>query len=152
MGSFLRKGDVIYADRGLYRHYGIYNNAGSVIHFSPDKGAEINPENAYIRETTLAEFLKGGEPRVDKTVRAVFPPDEVVRRAQCLAGSSRGDYNFVFYNCEHFTHWCATGELESKQVKKGAIIAGAIAVTTVAAVVVGKAIADKGKKDKGEST
>jgi hypothetical protein len=118
-----------------------------VIHFSPDKGAEISPENAYIRETTLAEFLKGREPRVDKTVRAVFPPEEVVHRAQCLTGSSQGDYDLVFYNCEHFAHWCATGELESKQVKKGAIIAAATVLTTAVAVVVGKVIADKGKKD-----
>jgi hypothetical protein len=148
MGSgFLRKGDVIYADRGLYRHYGIYNNDRSVIHFSPDKGAEISPENAYIRETTLAEFLKGGEPHVDRTVHAAFPPEELVRRAQCLAGSSRGDYNLVFYNCEHLAYWCATGELESKQVKKGLVLAGAIAATTAAAIIVGKVIADKGEKD-----
>jgi hypothetical protein len=58
----------------------------------------------------------------------------------------------VFYNCEHFAYWCATGELESKQVKKGLFLAGAIATTAAVAVVVGKAIADKGGKDKGENT
>jgi hypothetical protein len=123
-----------------------------VIHFSPDKGAEISPENAYIRETTLAEFLKSGELYVDRTIRAFFPPDEIIRRAQRLVGSSRGDYDLVFYNCDHFTNWCVTGEMESKQVKKGLVIAGVIAATTVAAVVIGKAITAKGEKDKGEST
>jgi hypothetical protein len=28
MNSFLHKGDVVYMDHGLYRHYGIYNNDG----------------------------------------------------------------------------------------------------------------------------
>jgi hypothetical protein len=146
----LQKGDVIYTDRGLYKHYGIYNNDRSVIHFSPDKGAEINPEKAYIRETTLAGFLKDGDPHVDMTVHAVFPPDEIVHRARCLVGSSRGEYDLIFYNCEHFAHWCATGELESKQVKKGLALAGAVAATAVAAIVVGKVIADRGEKDKRE--
>jgi hypothetical protein len=32
----LRRGSVIFVNRGLYKHYGIYNNDQSVIHFSPD--------------------------------------------------------------------------------------------------------------------
>jgi hypothetical protein len=37
-----------------------------------------------------------------------------------------GEYNLLFFNREHFARWCATGELESEQVKRGAVIAGAL--------------------------
>jgi hypothetical protein len=145
----MNAGDVIYADRGLYRHYGIYNTDKSVIHFSPDRGKETDAQNAYIRETSLAEFSKGDIPRVDTTVFAVFPPEEIVRRALYLAGTNRGEYNLLFFNCEHFARWCATGELESKQVKKGvAIAAGTLAAT--AAVLVAKTIVDRKKTAEDE--
>jgi hypothetical protein len=144
MNEFLQKGDVIYANRGLYRHYGIYNNDNSVIHFSPDKGKEINAESAYIRETTLEEFLRGDRLNVDRTIRALFPPEEVVRRARAFIGKLRGEYNLVFFNCEHFARLCATGESESGQVKKGAAIAG-IVVATATAAIIAKAITDKDK-------
>jgi hypothetical protein len=55
MMTAAQKDDAIYVNRGLYQHYGIYNNDESVIHFSPDQGKEINPENAYIRETSLLD-------------------------------------------------------------------------------------------------
>jgi hypothetical protein len=117
-----------------------------VIHFSPAKGAEISAENAYIRETTLAEFLKGDELHIDRTIRPFFPPEEIVRRARRFVGELRGKYSLVFFNCEHFARWCATGEPESKQVKAGLAIAGTIAATAAAVVLVGKAIADREKK------
>jgi hypothetical protein len=145
MSGIAKKGDVIFVDRGLYKHYGVYNSEKSVIHFSPDKGKEISAEDAYIRETTLAEFLKGGDVQVDRNINPAFPPDEIARRALSLAGSSRGKYNLLFFNCEHFARWCATGELESKQVKKGIAIAGTIAATAAAAVLVTKAILDRDK-------
>jgi hypothetical protein len=140
----LKKGDILYADRGLYRHYGIYNNNRSVIHFSPDKGAEISAKNAYIRETTLAEFLKGDELHIDRTIRPFFPPEEIVRRARSLVGELQGEYDLVFFNCEHFARWCATGEPESKQAKTGLAIAGTIAATAVAVLVI-KTIVDEDK-------
>ncbi|GMO11338.1 MAG: hypothetical protein Ta2A_19620 [Treponemataceae bacterium] len=115
--SSVKKGDVIFANRGLYKHYGIYNNAQSVIHFSPDSGAEISAENAYIRETSLVEFLNGCLLEVDCTIHPHFLPDEVVSRALCFTGKLRGDYDLVFNNCEHFARWCATNEMESKQVE-----------------------------------
>jgi hypothetical protein len=142
MEVFVKKGDVIYANRGLYKHYGIYNSERSVIHFSPDKGKEISPENAYIRETSLAAFLKGDELHIDCSIHPAFPPDEIACRARSLVGKSRGEYDLFFYNCEHFARWCATGELESKQVKKGVAVAVTIAATATVALVV-KAISDR---------
>jgi hypothetical protein len=145
--SIPRLGDIIFVNRGLYKHYGIYNKDNSVIHFSPDAGKEINSRDAYIRETSLAEFLKGGEVEVDRSVCAAFPPKEVVRRALSLVGKGRGEYNLIFKNCEHFARWCASGEMESKQVKTGvAVAAGAIAVTAAVALIA-KAVIDREDKD-----
>jgi hypothetical protein len=134
MKTVARKGDVIYVSRFFYKHYGIYNNDESVIHFSADRGAEINPENAYIRETSLLEFLKWGRLRIDDKVKPVFQPEEIAHRALCLVGTNLGEYSLLFKNCEHFTNWCATDELESKQVKKGVVIGGGIALTAAAAL------------------
>jgi hypothetical protein len=141
----VKKGDILYADRGLYKHYGVYNNSQSVIHFSSAKGAEISAENACIRETTLAEFLKGDELYIDRTIRAVFSPEEIVRRARGFVNELRGKYDLLSLNCEHFARWCATGELESKQVKTGLVIAGTIAATAVAALVI-KTMVDEGEE------
>jgi hypothetical protein len=148
MNKFPQKGDVIYANRGLYRHYGVYNNADSVIHFSPDEGKEINAESAYIRETTLEEFLREDLLNIDSAIRPSFSSEEIVQRARACMGEFKGKYNLVFFNCEHFARWCATGKPESGQVKKGAVIAGTVAATT-AAVIIAKLIADKEKAHDG---
>jgi hypothetical protein len=132
MKSAAQKGDVVYVNRFFYKHYGIYNNDESVIHFSADRGAEINPENAYIRETSLLEFLKGGNLQIDHSIKPVFPPEEIAHRALCLVSTNLGEYSLLFKNCEHFTNWCTTDELESKQVKKGVAIAGGVALTAAA--------------------
>jgi hypothetical protein len=146
--SAVKKGDILYADRGLYKHYGVYNTSQSVIHFSPDRGAEISAKDAYIRETTLTEFLKGDELHIDRTIHAVFPPEEIVRRARRFVNELRGKYDLLSLNCEHFARWCATGKLESEQVKTGLAIAGTIAATAaVAAVLIGTAIADREKSE-----
>jgi hypothetical protein len=39
-------GDVIYVNRGAYKHYGVYAGEGRVVHFAPLAGAEISAENA----------------------------------------------------------------------------------------------------------
>ncbi|MDR0552424.1 MAG: lecithin retinol acyltransferase family protein [Spirochaetaceae bacterium] len=146
MGGIAKKGDIIFVDRGLYKHYGVYNSEKSVIHFSTDSGAETTAANAYIRETTLGEFLKGGVLRVDRTIRAAFPPEEVARRALSLAGAKRGEYDFLLNNCEHFAHWCATGEFESAQVAEGAAAAQTIA--EAASKFVTRAVVERVKKNR----
>jgi len=142
-----QKGDVIYVNRGLYQHYGIYNNDESVIHFSPDKGKEISPEDAYIRETSLLEFLKDGILEIDHSVKPVFPPEEIAHRALRLVGTNLKKYNLFFFNCEHFTSWCATGKLKSKQVEKGAAIAGGITLAAAAAILL-KILLDKDESER----
>jgi hypothetical protein len=143
-----QKGDVIYVNRGLYQHYGIYNNDESVIHFSPDQGKEISPENAYIRQTSLLEFLNGGDLEIDNSVKPGFPPEEIAHRVLRLVGTNLKKYNLLSFNCEHFAFWCATGELKSKQVDKGVAIAGGVALTVTAAILL-KILLDKDKPERG---
>jgi hypothetical protein len=144
--AVVQKGDVIFVNRGLYQHYGIYNNDKSVIHFSPDQGKEISPENAYIRETSLSEFLKGGDPEIDYSIKPAFSPDEIVHRARGLVGTNLKKYNLISFNCEHFAFWCATGKLKSKQVETGATIIGGIALAATAAILL-KILLDKDESE-----
>jgi hypothetical protein len=143
-----QKGDVIYVNRGLYQHYGIYNNDESVIHFSPDQGKEISAENAYIRETSLLEFLKDGDLEIDHSVKPIFPAEEIAHRALRMVGTNLKKYNLLSFNCEHFAFWCATGKLKSKQVEKGVTIAGGVALTVTAAILL-KILLDKDKPEHG---
>jgi hypothetical protein len=145
---FPKKGDVICVNRGLYRHYGIYNNDKSVIHFSPDQGKEISPENAYIRETSLSEFVKGGSLEIDYSVKPAFSPNKTVRRARGLVGTNLKKYNLLSFNCEHFAFWCATGKLKSKQVEKGMAIAVGVTLAATAAILL-KILLDKDKPERG---
>jgi len=143
-----QKGDVIYVNRGLYQHYGIYNNDDSVIHFSPDQGKEISAENAYIRETSLSEFLSGGDLEIDHSVKPVFPAEDIAHRALRLVGTNLKKYKLLSFNCEHFAFWCATGKLKSKQVEKGATIVGGVTLAATAAILL-KILLDRDKPEMG---
>ena len=110
----LKAGDVLYINRGLYKHYGVYIGGEKVIHFAPLEGAEINAKNAVIHEIDLKSFLRGGTPEVDKKLKAKFDRKKIVERARSQIGSK--GYNLVFGNCEHFAQWCKTGSHESNQV------------------------------------
>jgi len=110
-------GDVVVADRILYKHYGIYVGNNRVIHFSGGAGGEINPLDAKIIETSLSDFLDGSALYVEESDEAgAFPPDVIVKRALSMVGKLKGDYNLAINNCEHFTHWCKYGTKRSGQV------------------------------------
>lgn len=49
-------GDVIFATRGAYNHYGIYSGRNKVIHYCKVDGSCCDGE---IRETSLDDFLDG---------------------------------------------------------------------------------------------
>ena len=114
MLSKIKVGDILYVNRGYYKHYGVYIGEGKIIHFAPLNGAEINSKNAVIHETNLDDFLKGGEPEIDKKSKSKYNRLEIVKRACSQVGSN--GYNLVFSNCEHFARWCKTGIHESNQV------------------------------------
>jgi hypothetical protein len=133
------RGDIIYTDRGLYKHYGVYIGGNNVIHFAPKNGFELNPQDAYIQKTPLDDFLKDGTLLIDKDSPAKYSPEETARRAQSCLGTSKGEYNLVFHNCEHFARWCKSGVAESHQVQNaatalavGAAVIAATAITAVA--------------------
>jgi len=110
----LQPGDILYVNRGIYKHYGVYTGDGKVIHFAPLAGTEINAENAVIHETTLKNFLKDGTLSIDKKIKAITSRRKIVERARSQIGKK--SYNLAFNNCEHFAHWCKTGVCESNQV------------------------------------
>jgi hypothetical protein len=109
-----RPGDILYVNRGFYKHYGVYAGDDKVIHFAPYSGNETSAENAIVHETTLEAFLKGGELKIAKKSKANFSSKEIVSRAKSQIGSK--GYSLVFRNCENFARWCRTGVSESKQV------------------------------------
>lgn len=56
-------GDVIYVDRGVYKHFGIYSGEGwkeSVIHYVEQDGSGVfDGCKGVVAETSLKEFLDG---------------------------------------------------------------------------------------------
>jgi len=139
----IRPGDILYVNRGLYKHYGVYAGNGKVVHFAPLTGTEINAKNAVIHETNLGNFLKSGVLKIDKKSKAKFSRLEIVRRARSQISSK--SYNLVFNNCEHFARWCKTGVYESAQVNSAIDIA-VESVTYVADIISGSNNPEKGKK------
>ena len=112
----LRNGDIIRVSRGIYAHYGIYAEGGTVIHYTGTDGS--SDFKGVIRETSLREFLDGDDEysamRLDpKDYGRIYSGAETVRRARAKIGE-RG-YNLFGHNCEHFALWCKTGEEESSQ-------------------------------------
>ena len=126
----LQAGDVIFIDRLLYRHYGVYAGKGRVIHYIGELGHFGG--SIGIRETSLEEFANGKEFTVVKFKGTnQYSGQETVRRARSRIGEE--SYNLLFNNCEHFALWCKTGESKSKQVEQAvsvAVVLGAIAVAT----------------------
>lgn len=123
MATKFNKGDHLRVDRGAYDHEGIYVGDGRVVHYSePWPGA--GKGDAVIQETSLAEFARGGQVRIDPSTRAGFPRSEMVRRARSRIGESR--YDLLKNNCEHFAAWVRTGESSSDQVQAAMVVGGAV--------------------------
>ncbi|MHC6202035.1 lecithin retinol acyltransferase family protein [Breznakiellaceae bacterium SP9] len=142
-----KQGDIICVSRGLYKHYGIYSDDTSVIHFTPKSGFELNPKNADIQETTLADFLKGGTGEVDTASKPIYSPSETVQRAYSCLGKKKGEYNLIFNNCEHFARWCRSGVQKSHQVETGFAIAVGLTAAAVIGVGIANALRDKAKEE-----
>ncbi|GHV45881.1 hypothetical protein AGMMS49546_32820 [Spirochaetia bacterium] len=111
----MRMGDVIYADRGMYQHFGIYAGNGRVIHHAANSGDF--GFNIAVRETSFERFAKGDKVSVYEIPQnnMRYSRAETLRRAKSQIGKS--DYNILFNNCEHFAMWCKTGKRHSNQVE-----------------------------------
>ena len=116
-------GDAVVADRGLYRHYGIYIGNDQVIHFGSEEALELNPMKASVIMTSLKAFRGNCPFWVAKQNRyPAFPSDQVVDNAKARLGE-RG-YSILNNNCEHFANECKYGIKESRQVKAFLMMAG----------------------------
>ena len=141
-------GDIIFVNRGLYRHYGVYVGNNRVVHFAAKKENETNAKDAHIQETDLSYFIRGDvlEIEPERHGQSIFFAVVTVARAKSLVGQGKGEYNLVFNNCEHFAYWCKYGRKVSKQVNNalGTTAAVAVGLAGLAAAV---AIANKNKNN-----
>lgn len=110
-------GDQIKVNRGIYDHHGIYIGDDKVIQFGSTTG-ELDPSKAMVIETSLDDFLKGGELLVatytEEELKKRRNPNEIVEYAKAHLGDK--GYDLVNNNCEHFSNECAFGEHKSFQV------------------------------------
>ena len=77
----IHPGGLLWVDKKLYHHCGIYEGDGNIIHFSSPEGSEINAEKAVIRRSSFEEFRKGCTVKVIE-IEGSFPPDKTVHLAR----------------------------------------------------------------------
>ncbi|MEL3902048.1 MAG: lecithin retinol acyltransferase family protein, partial [Treponema phagedenis] len=58
----LQRGDIIFVNKGLYKHYGIYIGNNTVVHYS-DKSSNFGLD-IKVQEASLADFADGFEVKV----------------------------------------------------------------------------------------
>jgi len=104
-------GDHLKVHRRLYWHHGIDMGDGTVIHASGEPGRM--KLDAEVRRTPLADFLRGGEALL-ANASGRLQPEQITDRALTALGGR--DYSLLFNNCEHFAHWCETGQASSRQI------------------------------------
>ena len=114
----MKNGDVIRVGRGLYAHYGVYVEGGTVIHYTGENGH--SDFKGVVRETSLAEFLDGDNEysvvKFDpKDYAHIYSGDETVARARRRIGEK--SYNLFSHNCEHFAIEYRTGSNNSSQTE-----------------------------------
>jgi len=124
-----RSGDVVCVDRGLYRHYGVYDN-GKVIDISPCNGDDslLNKHAAHIRKRSLRSFLNGDPGYVDNSP-GIHSRKQTLKRARAEIGTGKNTYDLIFNNCEHKAREWQTGRKRSKQVEDAIEVVGKVAVT-----------------------
>lgn len=138
----IKKGDILFVDRGLYKHYGIYAGNGMVIHYS-DKNSNFGTD-IKIQEASLDDFASGFEVKVcqlDEKKYTLYSGEETLKRAYSRLGEK--NYNLIFNNCEHFAVWCKTGISDSDQVNKIIRTAVVLSIGALAYTVIKKIIEDK---------
>ena len=138
----IKKGDILFVDRGLYKHYGIYAGNGMVIHYS-DKNSNFGTD-IKIQEASLDDFASGFEVKVcqlDEKKYTLYSGEETLKRAYSRLDEK--NYNLIFNNCEHFAVWCKTGISDSDQVNKIIRTAVVLSIGALAYTVIKKIIEDK---------
>lgn len=118
----LKVGDKLVRTKlGVVKHYGIYVG----FHYGQHLVAENNTPHG-VQYVTFEQFLDGYSiERVDR-----FKGNEFQRRRIIpFINSKLGyQYDFFFYNCDHFAHEVQTGIAKSPQVLLGVISLAAAVV------------------------
>ena len=128
----LQRGDIIFVNKGLYKHYGIYVGNNRVVHYS-DKSSNFGLD-IKVQEASLADFADGFEVKVcrlDPKKYKLYSADETIKRAHSRLGEK--NYNLIFNNCEHFAVWCKTGISDSAQVHQAVTAAVVISIGAIVA-------------------
>jgi hypothetical protein len=117
-----------------YTHHGIYVGGNRVVHYAGWSRAALTCRP--VEEVSLEEFAGGREVRSRNDCAANFAPLDVVTRARSRLGEDR--YRIASNNCEHFCHWCLSGENRSVQVDR--LLGWMSAVVTTWGRLVGSAL------------
>ena len=115
-----------------YEHHGILESSNMVIH-EPGQllstGSRIGLTNLAAFQSNLVFglplFKEEHEITMSKRGRSRFTRREIVRRARLMLNKEIHDpatpdvvgYDLIDRNCEHFAHWCRTGEWRSFQIE-----------------------------------
>jgi hypothetical protein len=97
-----------------YTHHGIYVGGNRVVHYAGWSRAALTCRP--VEEVSLEQFASGHPVVARGDSPARFAPAEVVARARWRLGEDR--YRVASNNCEHFCHWCLSGESRSAQVDR----------------------------------
>ena len=107
-----------------YTHHGIYVGAHRVVHYAGWSRAALTCRP--VEEVSLEDFAGGREVRVRADSPVRYAPTDIADRARSRLGEDR--YRIASNNCEHFCHWCLSGENRSAQIDRLLGWASAIAV------------------------
>ncbi|MDZ7966060.1 MAG: lecithin retinol acyltransferase family protein [Nostoc sp. DedSLP03] len=141
----MAQGDHIYCNiyqngKSLY-HHGIDCGNDTVIHYQKNYKQE---KDGIILWVSMTEFAKNRKIYIKKYEQC-DPPIVVFLRAKRRLGEK--NYNIFYNNCEHFAHYCKTGEPSSPQVDNAKKIIGdngiAVADNVIKSV---QSAADQSKK------
>lgn len=110
--SGYQKGDLLIADRGAMKHYGVWMGDGTVVEYGSDTH---DPRMASRRRVSIRKF-KGNSPISNEAPSGIFNRDEILERASSAVGTDHGGYNLRNNNCEHFARDIVNGDRTSTQV------------------------------------
>jgi cell wall-associated NlpC family hydrolase len=97
-----------------YTHHGIYVGNLRVVHYAGWSRAAWT--RRPVEEVSLTEFAGDCGMAVLSDSPTSFAPTEVVARARSRLGEDR--YRIATNNCEHFCHWCLSGQNRSVQIDR----------------------------------
>jgi hypothetical protein len=97
-----------------YTHHGIYVGNGRVVHYAGWSRAVLSARP--VEEVSLEAFAGDHGVAALPNSPTSFAPAEVVARARSRLGENC--YRLTTNNCEHFCHWCRSGENRSAQVER----------------------------------